>query len=95
MRQDHAGQHNFNDINATKDNFKSQTVARETCVYIADMLLELRNLAKSTGQKTLQGLLEISYYEAYSAANKTPIPEGEVEFIQQLGADVRRAEGAA
>ncbi len=33
---------------------------RQTALYIADMILELRNLAKGAQMTTLQGLLEIS-----------------------------------
>jgi hypothetical protein len=51
---------------------------------MADMILELRNMAKSTGLKTLQGLLEISYYEAYSNANPVVMPEGEIERLAEM-----------
>jgi hypothetical protein len=37
--------------------------------YIAEMSLELRGLAKSANLKTIQGLLEVTYYEAFDAAN--------------------------
>ncbi len=57
---------------------------RETAQYIADMVLELRNMAKSTEMKTLQGLLEVSFYEAFSVANKVVIPEGEIEHLREL-----------
>jgi hypothetical protein len=64
---------------------------RQTASYIADMLLELRNLAKGQSMVTLQGLLEISYYEAYHAANPVEIPDDELERLQQMGADARKA----
>ncbi len=62
--------------------------------YIADMLLELRNMAKTHDLKTLQGLLEISYYEAFSCANRIEVPEGEEQHIHELGADARKAAAA-
>jgi hypothetical protein len=57
---------------------------RELAQYIADMLLEMRNMAKSAGLPTLLGLLEITYCEAFSIANKVELPEGEVEKLMQL-----------
>ena len=63
---------------------------RETATYIANMLLELRNMAKYKQFKTLQGLLEITYYEAYGIAHAVEVPEGEEQLLQDLGADARR-----
>lgn len=73
--------------NATDRSTSSQMATpetRETAQYIADMVLELRNMAKSLEMKTLQGLLEVSFYEAFSVANKTIIPEGEIEHLREL-----------
>jgi hypothetical protein len=64
---------------------------KEAAVYISEFLLELRNLAKSRGLTTLQGLLEISYYEAYETANRVAVPEGESLRLQEMGNDARRA----
>jgi hypothetical protein len=64
---------------------------RHMANYIADMILQMRNLAKGAHMTTLQGLLEISYYEAYSAANKISVPVGELQHLQDIGADARRA----
>jgi hypothetical protein len=64
--------------------FKSQIGARETAQYIADMVLELRNMARMCELKTLQGLLEVSFYEAFSAANKIEIPPNEIEHLREL-----------
>jgi hypothetical protein len=64
---------------------------RETAQYIADMVLELRNISKSEGFGTLQGLLEIAYYEAFSVAHKVDLPEGELEHLEALASDVSRA----
>lgn len=57
---------------------------RETAQYIADISLELRNLAKHNKLQTLQGLLEVTFYEAFSAANKIEIPENEIEHLKTL-----------
>jgi hypothetical protein len=65
-------------------NHKDTPDTRETAQYIADMVLELRNMAKSLEMKTLQGLLEVSFYEAFSVANKVVIPEGEAEHLRKL-----------
>jgi hypothetical protein len=56
----------------------------ETAQYIADMLLELRNLARSSGLPTLLGLLEITFCEAFSIANKVVIPEAELEKLRRI-----------
>jgi hypothetical protein len=68
----------------TVSNQKKTPDERETAQYIADMVLELRNMAKTLEMKTLQGLLEVSFYEAFSVANKTVIPEGEIEHLREL-----------
>ena len=71
-------------IDRTVSNQKIIPDTRETAQYIADMVLELRNMAKSLGMKTLQGLLEVSLYEAFSVANKIIILEGEIEHLREL-----------
>jgi hypothetical protein len=85
------------DANSNTQKAKRTQPVRETdtASYIADMILELRNLAKTAGLKTLQGLLEISYYEAFGCANRIDIPEGEEQLIHELGADARKAVAAA
>ena len=65
-------------------NLKSKQTIQETAQYIADMTLELRNMAKAFEMITLQGLLEVTFYEAFSAANKVEIPEGELEKLREL-----------
>lgn len=57
---------------------------RESAQYIADMILELRNMAKSVQLYHVMVPLEYAYYEAFSAANKIEIPDGEVEHIKRL-----------
>lgn len=57
---------------------------REAAQYIADMILELRNMAKSVQLYHVMVPLEYAYYEAFSAANKIEVPDGEVEHIKKL-----------
>ena len=72
----------MNDAN-NKESSK-HTQEREMAQYIADMLLELRNMARSAGLPTLLGLLELSFCEAFSIANKVEIPVGEIEKLKRL-----------
>ncbi len=65
-------------------NFKKDAHGQELAQYIADMLIEMRNMAKAAGFKTLWGLLEISFCEAFSIANKVEIPPGEIEKLNRL-----------
>ena len=62
---------------------------REMAQYIADMLLEMRNMARSAGLPTLVGLLELSFCEAFSIANKVEIPAGEIEKLKRLAKAAR------
>ena len=57
---------------------------RETAQYISEMTLELRNLAKVHSMISLQGLLEVAYYEAFMFATRVDIPEGEIEHLREL-----------
>jgi hypothetical protein len=77
MNHDHTKQPTLRAAKVTNDPI-------EIAKYTADMALELRNLAKSVGLKTLQGLLEVTYYEAYAAAHPTQVPEGEAEHLREL-----------
>jgi ribose 5-phosphate isomerase len=89
--------HNLEEFSLEKTTLKqkkSQNRETDTANYIADMILELRNLSKSAQLKTLQGLLEISYYEAFCCAHKIDIPPNEEQFIHELGADARKAAAA-
>ena len=64
--------------------------AKQVAQYIADMSLELRNLAKANKLITLQGLLEVVFYEAFGAAVQNEVPEGEAERLRVL---TRASEG--
>ncbi len=63
-----------------KQNAKQQEIAQ----YIADLLLQLRNMARKAGFPTLLGLLELSFCEAFSIANKVEIPEAELEKLRRF-----------
>lgn len=69
----------FRDIN-----LQQQPNTTETAQYIADMVLELRNMAVSSEHKILKGLLEATFYEASSAANRVEIPPDQLERLREL-----------
>jgi hypothetical protein len=81
----------LNEGKLIQNNPKMEKRRQESAQYISDMLLELRNLAKGNGLLTLQGLLEISYYEAFNNTNKVPVPRGEAEHLRALGEDARKS----
>jgi hypothetical protein len=66
----------------------------QTADYIAEMILVLRNLAKGSDMHTLQGLLEIAYYEAYSVAHSTKVSPEDLQHLKELGEDARRHRAA-
>jgi hypothetical protein len=76
--------HNLSDSDVSKFNFRKKLDAKDTAQYISDMVLELRNMAKAVELKALQDILELSFYEAFSAANRVTIPEGEIEHLREL-----------
>ena len=84
MEQNIKLENNLDTIKHYSNNFKGKLNGRETAQYIADMVLELRHMAKSVEMKTLQGLLEVSFYEAFSVANSVSIPDGEIEKLREL-----------
>lgn len=57
---------------------------RATAEYISEMILELRNFARSNQLYTVMVPLEYAYYEAFSIANRVEVPPGEIERIRQL-----------
>lgn len=57
---------------------------RETAEYLADMILELRNLARSVQLYTVMVPMEYAYYEAFGVANRVEVPQGEAERIKKL-----------
>jgi hypothetical protein len=63
---------------------KSGPTAADMAQYTSDLLLDLRNIAKSQGYRTLQGLLELSYYEAFALANPVTLPPGEKERLDEI-----------
>jgi hypothetical protein len=58
--------------------------ARDTAQYIADMILELRNMARSAKLFQVMVPLEYAYYEAFSVANRVKVAPEEVERIREL-----------
>lgn len=92
MTPNNTQEHNQKSNTVDQLNLGAEIPAKETAQYIADMLLELRNMAKTAGLKNLQGFLEVSYYEAFSSANRMPIPEGEIERLERMAADAKKAE---
>ena len=91
----HALKYNFNGSAIGGSSPDEQKFKVESAQFIADMILELRNLAKASEFTTLQGLLEISYYEAFTAANRIRIPKDEDAFLHELGSDARKAAAVA
>jgi len=65
---------------------------RETAQYAADMILELRNMAKSARLYPVMVPLEYAYYEAYSIAHQVTVPPGEIERITKLSRTVAELE---
>lgn len=57
---------------------------REVAHYVSDMILELRNMAKSAKLFKVMVPLEFAYYEAFNAANQVDIPKEELERLRQL-----------
>lgn len=67
----------------------------ETAQYIADMILELRNLAKGSGLFAAMIPLEYAYYEAFAVANRVAVPPEEAERLKRLGEQAARQAGSA
>ena len=66
---------------------------KDTAQYVADMILELRNLARAAGLHTVMVPLEYAYYEAFSAANRVNVPPEEVVRINALSQTLKELEG--
>jgi hypothetical protein len=58
--------------------------AKEVAQYSADILLELRQLARNSKLETLQSLIEICYYEAFSVVNQPSISAEEMSRLDAL-----------
>lgn len=57
---------------------------RDAAEYIAEMVLELRNLARNQRLYTVMVPLEYAYYEAFGVAHRVDVPEGEIQRIREL-----------
>jgi hypothetical protein len=65
----------------------------QTANYIADMLLELRKMAKTAHLSTLMVLLEVSFYEAFSIANRIEIPPEEIVKLYEMERAGQQSQG--
>lgn len=65
---------------------------REVAQYVADMILELRNMAKSAKLTRVMVPLEFAYYEAFNIANAVKIPPEEIERLKTLSEAAREFE---
>jgi hypothetical protein len=57
---------------------------RDTAHYVADMILELRNMAKAARLYQVMVPLEYAYYEAFTVANRVEVPEAEAERLRAI-----------
>jgi hypothetical protein len=57
---------------------------RDTAEYLSDMILEMRNLARSVQLHTIMVPLEFAYYEAFGIANRVEIAPADIERIKSL-----------
>jgi hypothetical protein len=64
---------------------------RKAAQFAADIILELRNIAKSERLYPLQNILEMAYYEAFAAANHVDIPPDEESRLAEISQDARAA----
>jgi hypothetical protein len=57
---------------------------KEVASYLADMILELRNTAKSSKLHRVMVPLEFAYYEAFNIAHHVDVPKAEAERLAHL-----------
>ncbi len=57
---------------------------KDAAQYIADMILELRNMAKANKLFQVMVPLEYACYEAFAIANKVESPPEEVERLNEI-----------
>ena len=80
--------------NSSSDLVGDLTVQQQdTAQYVADMILEMRNLAKAAHLFTITVPLEYAYYEAFSIANRVKVPPEELNRIRVLEKAAKAAEG--
>lgn len=56
----------------------------QTAEYLVDIILELRNLARTAQLYTVMVPLEYAYYEAFTAAHKVEVSPEDVERVRSL-----------
>lgn len=57
---------------------------RDTAEYLAEMILELRNLARSVRLHTIMVPLEFAYYEAFGTAHRVEVPPADLKRLRDL-----------
>lgn len=57
---------------------------RDTAEYLTDMILEMRNLARSLRLHNVMVPLEFAYYEAFGVAHRVEVPSAELDRIREL-----------
>lgn len=76
-------------------NIDFTVLQHDTAQYVADMILELRNMAKAAKLFTVMVPLEYAYYEAFSRANRVTVPPEEIERLRALAEAARETETGA
>jgi|GEM_PF-2335892 len=76
-------------------NIDFTVLQHDTAQYVADMILELRNMAKAAKLYTVMVPLEYAYYEAFSRANQVSVPQEEIERLRQLAESAKETESLA
>jgi hypothetical protein len=66
---------------------------RDVANYVADMILELRNMAKSAKLFKVMVPLEFAYYEAFNVAHHVEVPQAELDRLQHLSQVAKTYEG--
>ena len=57
---------------------------KDTAEYICEMILQLRDIAKAAKLHNVMIPLEYTYYEAFSAANRSEPPREEAAWVRNL-----------
>ena len=63
---------------------------RETAEYLSDMILELRNLARTVELHAVMVPLEFAYYEAFGHAHQVDVPSDEISRIEEISKSAER-----
>ena len=63
---------------------------RETAQYLSDMILELRNLARTVQLHEVMVPLEFAYYEAFGLACRVEISSEDMQRIEEIAKSADR-----